>query len=159
METETSCAPVSDSFDEGKDLTEQSNRQSMDTPQNWLITKAKSRKGKQKVQRKTLKEWLQSFTWMQFDENSDKVFCRICREFPKIADKKKTKFVEGLTPFKKETLVIHAKSRCHILCVKQLQAQEKFETPVVIGLCSGTDEESVVQQSNVSSTPQLEEEK
>ncbi|KAJ8039812.1 46 kDa FK506-binding nuclear protein [Holothuria leucospilota] len=173
---ETSCARVSDSdsFDGRKDLTEQSNGQSMDTLQTWSMAEAlnqpssssvqknkshtckdgKPKKAKQKVQKKTLEEWLQSFPWSQFDKDSDKVFCGICRKFPKIADKKKTKFVEGCIPFKRETLVVHDKSRCHTLCLKQLQA--KKETPVVFGWCSPTDEESDVKQSNLTSTPAVE---
>lgn len=158
--TRTSCAPVSESG--GKDPAFQSKEQSTpetgsiaegwNQPSSSKLQENKSQKysnsKSSKVGRKFREEWFYSFPWMQFDKDNEKVFCGICCKFPTIADKK-TKFVEGCTPIKKETLVKHQESRCHTLCAQQLEAKEN-ETPVVFGWCSPTEEDSDAQHCNIT---------
>ncbi|PIK37367.1 putative zinc finger protein [Apostichopus japonicus] len=79
-------------------------------------------KGK-KVARKFNESWLKDFPWVKYIKESGQMFCSVCEQYPHLADKK-TKLVQGTDILKRETLVLHSKSKAHFKCEEHKKVVE-----------------------------------
>lgn len=92
-------------------------------PQRKPIQASKPRKVAKRVKRHFNENWSRDFQWVRFDEESGLMFCTACERFPNLADKK-TKLVQGTDVLKRETLVLHTKSKAHIKCEEAKKATD-----------------------------------
>ncbi|XP_051789853.1 uncharacterized protein LOC127529646 [Erpetoichthys calabaricus] len=68
-------------------------------------------------------QWLKEFPWVNADD-TDSVFCQICRQYPLIADKTSTLFT-GKKVDRKDTLQSHQLSVKHIACMSKHESKSK----------------------------------
>ncbi|XP_053544659.1 zinc finger protein 862 isoform X2 [Bombina bombina] len=77
--------------------------------------------------RKFRKEWCRELSWLKYDQASGIASCKICANFPNLANQN-SKLVKGCTgPFRLETFKIHGSSRSH-LTASSLTGAEAFAT-------------------------------
>ena len=63
------------------------------------------------------KEWLSECVWLDYDEKEGQMYCKVCKDFPNIADKKSS-FLSGSQSFHVSNIKGHDQSRCHAMCVE-----------------------------------------
>ena len=94
--------------------------------------KKQSHKAKKSTaERKYCKSWEKEFNWLQYDEDSDGVFCKICKESGKSFQR--TGGIWVTKPFKNwkkavEKMKAHAKSECHIQASQAILLRERMST-------------------------------
>ena len=95
-----------------------------------VLQKEKKRKDSQqeyesKRRKRSLQEaWFDEFPWAEKDDQ--KLFCKVCRKYPNLADTKSSLYIGISSNFRKETLKFHDKSFKHRKCVDH---QKVIETP------------------------------
>jgi hypothetical protein len=86
---------------------------------------------KSTVERKYCKSWEKEFNWLQYDEDSNDVFCKICKESGKSLQC--TGGIWVTKPFKNwkkavEKMKAHAKSECYIQVSQAIPLRERIST-------------------------------
>jgi hypothetical protein len=61
--------------------------------------------------------WIDKFPWVVFDENAQEMYCKYCRKFPHLSDKKDA-LTRGTKNLRIDGLKLHDKHQEHLLCVK-----------------------------------------
>ena len=95
-----------------------------------VLQKEKKRKDSQqeyesKRRKRSLQEaWFDEFPWAEKDDQ--KLFCKVRRKYPNLADTKSSLYIGISSNFRKETLKFHDKSFKHRKCVDH---QKVIETP------------------------------
>ena len=73
--------------------------------------------------RKFVRSWLKDFTWLTYDSEGNRMFCKFCRENPTCSDSSST-FVSGSQNFKIESVRSHETSTGHTRCVAAAKVSE-----------------------------------
>lgn len=80
------------------------------------------------------KEWKEEYTWLEYNEEEGKMYCRVCKDFPNIADKSSS-FFTGNNSFHVGNVKGHDQSRRHVRCEEAKKAREVPEaTPIHKGI-------------------------
>lgn len=80
------------------------------------------------------RDWMKEYTWLEYNEEEGKMHCRVCREFPNIADKSSS-FFNGNNSFHLGNIKGHDQSRRYVRCVEAKKAREVPEAaPINIGI-------------------------
>ena len=108
----------------GKRRVESSSSSESEEPSTSVSKPIQASKTRKVAKRRFNENWSRDFQWVRFNEESGLMFCSVCERFPNIADKK-TKLVQGTDVLKRETLVLHAKSKAHIKCEEAKKAADK----------------------------------
>ena len=66
--------------------------------------------------------WIDKFPWVVFDENAQEMYCKYCRTFPHLSDRKDA-LTQGTKNLCNDGLKLHDKHQEHLLCVKLLDPQ------------------------------------
>jgi hypothetical protein len=61
--------------------------------------------------------WIDKFPWVVFDENVQEMYCKYCRTFPHLSDRKDA-LTWGTKNLRNDGLKLHDKHQEHLLCVK-----------------------------------------
>ena len=61
--------------------------------------------------------WIDKFPWVVFDENAQEMYCKYCRKFPHLSDRKDV-LTRGTKNLRIDGLKLHDKYQEHLLCVK-----------------------------------------
>ena len=61
--------------------------------------------------------WIDKFPWVVFDENAQEMYCKYCRKFPHLSDRKDA-LTWGTKNVCIDGLKLHDKHQEHLLCVK-----------------------------------------
>jgi len=61
--------------------------------------------------------WLKEFPWLQYKEEQRQMQCRVCNDFPNIADKRSS-FFNGSKSFHVSNIKGHEQSRRHARCME-----------------------------------------
>lgn len=89
--------------------------------------KSKGDKDDRKRTRLFKDSWFSDFTWLCKDDNSDTLYCHVCRMFPQSADTTSAlytgKSIETL--LRKDTLTAHQTSSKHVSCVSKYEFKQK----------------------------------
>jgi hypothetical protein len=64
-----------------------------------------------------LKSWIDKFPCVVFDENAQEMYCKYCRKFPHLSDRKDA-LTRGTKNLRIHGLKLHDKYQEHLLCVK-----------------------------------------
>lgn len=73
--------------------------------------------------RKFVRSWLKDFTWLTYDSEGNRMFCKFCRDNPTCSDSSST-FVSGSQNFKIESVRSHETSTGHTRCVGAAKVSE-----------------------------------
>lgn len=73
--------------------------------------------------RKFVRSWLKDFTWLTYDSEGNRMFCKFCRDNPTCSDSSST-FVSGSQNFKIESVRSHETSTGHTRCVAAAKVSE-----------------------------------
>ena len=73
--------------------------------------------------RKFVRSWLKDFTWLTYDSEGNRMFCKFCRDNPTCSDSSST-FVSGSQNFKIESMRSHETSTGHTRCVAAAKVSE-----------------------------------
>lgn len=73
--------------------------------------------------RKFVRSWLKDFTWLTYDSEGNRMFCKFCRDNPTCSDSS-SNFVSGSQNFKIESVRSHETSTGHTRCVAAAKVSE-----------------------------------
>ena len=73
--------------------------------------------------RKFVRSWLKDFTWLTYDSEGNRMFCKFCRDNPTCSDSSST-FVSGSQNFKIESVRSHETSTGYTRCVAAAKVSE-----------------------------------
>ena len=68
-----------------------------------------------------LEHWKKEFEWVVHDQEKDHMYCKICRAYPDIANKRSALFTGcgGIGAYRRQPLATHNTSEEHILCQRR----------------------------------------
>ena len=82
-------------------------------------------------QRRFQSHWKNMWSWLEYLDTENKMFCRICRKYPSISESRavgiKNQFVEGTSYFRIGAIKSHAESKAHLECSNHFRQQEELQ--------------------------------
>ena len=122
---------------------ESNKRKSSSTEEN---TNSKANKYEETRVRRFQPSWRKEFAWVEFNDEKKEMFCVVCRKHPTVADRESRLFLgingSSSSGFRRDTLVSHNISRCHVFCVQREKYQARPEEAPLTRISRKIDNES-----------------
>ena len=121
-----------------------------ETEQEQPTSREKYKQKRKKTAHEFQKEWLSEFAWLDCNKEGRQMLCKVCKDFPNIADKISSIF-SGSKRFHLSNIKGHNQSRRHAKCVEAQKAREALaSTPIHLGLrnLNSMSEEKLVKLLN-----------